>query len=72
MQKNEGLEVEWQYIVFSYNEDSIEEAMKIADANGINLVLNISSRFKKEGYDPLRPKNEIFNYANIIGTGYLT
>ena len=70
--KNEGLEVEWQYIVFSYNEDSIEEAMKIADANGIKLVLNISSRFKKKGYDPLRPKNEIFNYANIIGTGYLT
>jgi len=48
----------WQYIVFSYNEDNIEEAKQMAKENNIIFELNISSRF--DVYDPYLPKNKIY------------
>jgi len=45
----------WQYIVFSYNENNVEEAKKIAKENNIKFSLTLSSRWW--GNDELRPKN---------------
>ena len=36
--------VTWQYIVFDYNKNHIQEAKEIAKANGINFNLMISNR----------------------------
>jgi MoaA/NifB/PqqE/SkfB family radical SAM enzyme len=46
----------WQYIVFSYNENHIEEAMEMASSNGIVFELNISARWDW-GHDMFKPKN---------------
>ena len=48
--------VKWQYIVFSYNENDIEEARQMAKDNNIIFEVQKSSRFW-EG-DPLMPKNK--------------
>tara|TARA_B100001778_G_C18559621_1_gene617141 strand:- start:330 stop:950 length:621 start_codon:yes stop_codon:yes gene_type:complete len=48
--------VKWQYIVFSYNENNIEEARQMAKDNNMIFEVQKSSRFW-EG-DPLMPKNE--------------
>jgi len=48
--------VKWQYIIFSYNENDIEEARKMAKDNNLILELQKSSRFW-EG-DLLTPKNK--------------
>ena len=48
--------VKWQYIVFSYNENNIEEARQMAKDNNLIFEVQKSSRFW-EG-DPLMPKNE--------------
>ena len=48
--------VKWQYIVFSYNENNIEEARQMAKDNNIIFEVQKSSRFW-EG-DPLMPKND--------------
>jgi len=51
-----GLLVKWQYLIFSYNENNIEEARQLAKDNNLILELQKSSRFW-EG-DPLMPKNK--------------
>ena len=48
--------VKWQYIVFNYNENNIEEARQMAKDNNLIFEVQKSSRFW-EG-DPLMPKNE--------------
>ena len=48
--------VKWQYLIFSYNENDIEEARQLAKDNNLILELQKSSRFW-EG-DPLKPKNK--------------
>ena len=47
----------WQYIIFNYNENDIEEAKSMANNNGIDFLLTQSSRWKdKDGKpDPFRP-----------------
>lgn len=48
--------VVWQYIVFKYNEDYIDEARKLAEENGIIFEINHSGRWHNEkDYDPYRP-----------------
>ena len=47
----------WQYIAFSYNEDHIEQAKKLAKENGVGFMLVQSSRWN-DNDDPLRPKNK--------------
>ena len=47
----------WQYIVFSYNEDHIEQAKKLAKENGVQFMLLQSSRWLGND-DPLKPKKK--------------
>jgi hypothetical protein len=46
----------WQYIVFKYNEDHIEQAIEMAKANNIKMKLLISGRYNKS--DPLKPSGK--------------
>ena len=41
MGADKGLRIEWQYIVFSYNENHIEEANDMARDHGIEFVIEI-------------------------------
>jgi MoaA/NifB/PqqE/SkfB family radical SAM enzyme len=45
----------WQYIIFSYNEDHIEQAKEMAHQIGCKMELVYSPRFGTN--DPYRPKN---------------
>lgn len=47
---------EWQYIVFRYNEDDIDEAIRLANTIGVNFYLIKSSRWLNAN-DPNMPKN---------------
>ena len=47
----------WQYIVFSYNENNIEEAVRMAKDIDVKFMLLYSSRWRGSN-DPLKPKNE--------------
>ena len=47
----------WQYIAFSYNEDHIEQAKKLAKENGVRFMLLQSSRWT-DNNDPLKPKKK--------------
>lgn len=44
----------WQFIIFRYNEDKIDEAMNIAKEKGLNFALINSARWESEN-DPLKP-----------------
>ena len=46
----------WQYIVFSYNEHQIDEAIDLAQENNIDFRINLSTRWK-DGFDIYQPKN---------------
>mgnify|MGYP001170291646 CR=1 FL=1 len=55
---NKGITTKWQYIIFRYNENDIEEAKNMALDNGIIFELNRSSRWDKDDpYKPLNPDN---------------
>ena len=55
-----GNEIMWQYIVFSYNENDIEEAKSMAKDNNIIFRLIESSRWFGED-DSLRPSKHFIN-----------
>ena len=48
----------WQYIVFNYNEDHIEEAKQMAKDNNLQFVLMKSSRWLKGFTDHLMPSKK--------------
>ena len=48
-----GVNITWQYIVFAYNENDIEEAQQMANDHNIKLMVTESSRWVED--DPLRP-----------------
>jgi len=50
----------WQYIVFSYNEDSIDAAKSLADKHGLPIMVVQSSRWKGDD-DYFKPKKESLN-----------
>ena len=59
--------VKWQYLIFNYNENNIDEAKKLAKDNNLILELQKSSRFWED--DPLMPENKDYyierkNYEN--------
>jgi len=59
--------VKWQYLIFNYNENNINEAKKLAKDNNLILELQKSSRFWED--DPLMPENKDYyierkNYEN--------
>ena len=54
-----GLETKWQYIIFKYNQDHIEQAKQLAKDIDVVFELVYSGRFSSVT-DPYRPtKNEI-------------
>jgi len=54
-----GLQTKWQYIIFKYNEDHIEQAKQLAKDIDVVFELVYSGRFSSVT-DPYRPtKNEI-------------
>ena len=42
----EGIKVEWQYLIFDYNKDSIPECRELAKKHGIKFTLCATNRFK--------------------------
>ncbi len=46
---NKGCNIFWQYIVFNYNQDHIEQAKQMAENDGIEFLLCFSSRWDNEG-----------------------
>ena len=60
MGAKKGLQIDWQYIVFSYNEDHIEEAYNMAKDNGMQFIVNYSGRCNNEE-DPYKPTNPEFS-----------
>ena len=50
----------WQFIVFSYNEQNLEKAKKMAVDEGLMFIVLHSSRWMGED-DPLRPKEKEYN-----------
>lgn len=54
-----GMKIIWQYIVFRYNENDVEQAIQLAKDNGIIFELNISSRWDGPD-DPYKPLNPIY------------
>jgi MoaA/NifB/PqqE/SkfB family radical SAM enzyme len=48
----------WQYIIFKYNEDYIEEAMKMASEAGILIKIINSARWGSKD-DPLKPTRKV-------------
>lgn len=50
-----GAKIRWQYIVFRYNEDHIDEAYNMAKDHGMDFGLKITSRTPK-GQKTLNPK----------------
>ena len=53
-----GAKIEWQYIVFNYNENNIEEAKEMAKDNSIRFILTFSNRFGDGETSHLKPINE--------------
>jgi len=47
----------WQYIIFSYNENNVEKAKKIAKQNGLIMIIMKSSRWDNNN-DPLIPNKK--------------
>jgi MoaA/NifB/PqqE/SkfB family radical SAM enzyme len=45
----------WQYIVFKYNQDHIDEALERAKSIGVEFLLINSKRWLSESGDPLKP-----------------
>lgn len=60
MGAKKGLKIDWQYIVFSYNEEHIEEAQQMAKDNGLNFVIVHSGRWYGED-DAYRPRTPEFS-----------
>ena len=56
---SKGIQIVWQYIVFKYNENHIEESRKLAEDNNITFELNVSSRWDGPD-DPLIPSNKLY------------
>jgi|TARA_Y100001949_G_C15953478_1_gene315874 MoaA/NifB/PqqE/SkfB family radical SAM enzyme len=56
---SKGMQIIWQYIVFKYNENHIEESKQLAKDNNITFELNISSRWDGPD-DPLIPSNKLY------------
>ena len=58
-----GIETQWNYIIFNYNEDDIENAKKMARSIGVTFNLVRSARWEKElgmdKYKPSDPKNHL-------------
>ena len=59
------VKVEWQYIVFNYNQKDIETAKKIALDNNIIFHEMLTGRFTEN--DPLKPSKGYYGESNDYG-----
>lgn len=55
-----GIECNWQFIPFSFNEHEIDEAKKLAANWGVNFYLKPSDRFREN--DHMKPNNTDYFY----------
>ena len=55
--KSKGINCVWQYIVFSYNENHLEEALELAKKYDITINFVKSSRWENKKNRWLKPKN---------------
>lgn len=57
MAKEMGIDARWQFIIFSYNEDRLEEAQMLAASHDIKMLITRSGRFPAD--EPwMEPKGE--------------
>lgn len=64
-QKFKGIknhEITWQYIVFKYNENDIEEARQMAEEHGIRFELMFSNRWFSEDDEYMPTNPDYYNY----------
>lgn len=55
-----GLNIVWQYIIFSYNEDHIDECIKLAKENKIEMIILHSTRGNIPDYlFPRKPEHYV-------------
>lgn len=59
--KELGINVSWQYIIFNYNEDYIDDCTRLAKSKNISIELIIPSRGLPES---LMPKSNKYNWRN--------
>ena len=62
--KELGIEVEWKYIIFNYNEDYVEECEKLANDLGIRIWFIIPSRTLPKNLMPTKSEYNWRNYGN--------
>lgn len=68
MAKEMGMNVSWQYIIFKYNQDDMEEAKELADKHGLELYFQKSKRWESAD-DPLMPDFKYINSDRLYQIG---
>jgi hypothetical protein len=53
-----GIDIRWQYIVFNYNQDHIDEAQKMAENDNIKFTLAFSNRWNNSKMKSLKPSEK--------------
>ena len=53
-----GCNIVWQYIVFNYNQDHIEQARQMAKDDGMEFKLSFSSRWEWNDMEKYKPREE--------------
>ena len=53
-----GIDIKWQYIVFKYNQDHIEQAQKMAEDEGIEFKLAFCDRWNNNELFKFKPREE--------------
>ena len=66
-----GLTTRWQYIVFNYNENNIEEARQMAKDNNIQFDVLYSGRWNtKDTYKPKNPNHYLNSKRDVFYKSY--
>lgn len=59
--KSKGVKVIWQYLVFGYNQDKVEDARKLAEQHNIEIEIHHTSRYD----DFLKPTVELVKEKRV-------
>jgi hypothetical protein len=60
--KELGIDAQWQYLVFSYNENDIDRCRKLAQSKGIKIQFKLSARGLPDGFAPINNKYDWRTY----------
>lgn len=60
---NKGCNIVWQYIIFNYNQDHIEQARQMASDEGMEFKLSKSSRWETK---PSKPRKGLPNQGDTM------